>query len=122
MKTTLKSLICQILAVALMMLPFQYGHAGMIGTDQANAATVVQVQTNSDRSLVLEFLSRSQTANEFQAQGMDAETAKLRVAAMTDAEVAELAGHVSTLPAGADGGALLLVLVVVLIWWFAFRR
>ncbi len=121
MKATLKSLICQILAIALIMMPFQYGHAGMIGTDQANAAANVQAQANSDRSVVLEFLSRSQTASELQAQGMDPETAKLRVAAMTDAEVAEMAGHVNALPAGADGLVLLIVLVFV-IWYFVFRR
>jgi hypothetical protein len=122
MKATLKSLICQILAIALMMMPFQYGQAGMIGTDQAQAAANVQSQTSADRILVLEFLSRSATVSELQAQGMEPETAKRRVAAMTDSEVAELAGHVSSLPAGADSGALLLVLVVFLVWWFAFRR
>jgi hypothetical protein len=122
MKATLKSLICQILAVALMMMPFQYGQAGMIGTDQANAAVSAQSQSNTDRSLVLEFLSRSQTASELQKQGMDPEAARQRVAAMTDSEVAELAGHVNSLPAGADSGALVIVLVVFIIWWFAFRR
>ncbi len=121
MNATLKSLICQILAIALVMMPFQYGHAGMISTDQANSAALAQSQASSDRGVVLEFLSRTQTVNELQAQGMDPETARLRVAAMTDAEVGELAGKVNALPAGADG-LVLLVLVVFFIWYFAFRR
>jgi hypothetical protein len=93
--------------------------AGMIGTDQVSTAASVQ----SDRSVVLNYLSRSQTVNELQALGLDPQTARDRVAAMTDDEVGTLAGQINAVPAGADAGAVLLLVVVIwAIWYFAFRR
>ena len=104
------------LAVALMMLPYQAGQAGMIGTDAAAPAGV-----KADRDAISSFLSRSQTVRELQALGLDAQAARDRVAAMTDAEVTTLAGKIGALPAGGDGGLVLLILVVFLIWYIAFR-
>jgi len=117
MKSTFKHLICRFLMLALMILPFQTGHASMIGADQTNAAATVQVE----RNIVLNYLSRSQTIDELQSMGLDSQTAKDRVAAMTDAEVKNLAGTITAAPAGGDG-LVLLVLVVFIIWYFAFRR
>ena len=118
MNSTLKKLICQFLAIALTVLPFQTGQAGMIGTDQAVAATAAQL----DRGVVLNFLSRSETVGELQALGLSPQDAMERVAAMTDAEVSTLAGKVNALPAGADGGLLLLLVIGFGIWYFAYRR
>lgn len=117
MKSFLKNTLCRFMVIALMMLPFQTGQAGMIGADKVNAAAAVQ----ADRNLVLNHLSRSQTANEFQSLGLDAQAAMERVAAMTDAEVSSLAGKIHAVPAGGDG-LVLLILVVFFIWYFAFRR
>lgn len=117
MNSAFKKMICRFLAVALMTLPFQTGQASMIGTDQVNTATTVQL----DRSLVVNFLSRSQTVSEFQAMGLDTQTAIDRVAAMTDDEVGTLAGKINAVPAGGDG-LVVLILVVFFIWYFAFRR
>ena len=117
MNSAFKKMICRFLAIALMTLPFQTGQASMIGTDQVNSASTVQL----DRTIVLNYLSRSQTVNEFQALGLDAQTAMDRVAAMTDDEVGTLAGKINAVPAGGDG-LVLLVLVVFFIWYFAFRR
>ncbi|MCF8178535.1 MAG: PA2779 family protein [Sulfuritalea sp.] len=117
MNTAFKKLICSFLDVALITLPFQTGQASMIGTDQVAAAAVAQ----GDRTLVLNYLSRSQTVSEFQAFGLDAQEASARVAAMTDAEVGTLAGQINAVPAGGDG-LVALVLVVFFIWYFAFRR
>ncbi|MCK9387660.1 MAG: PA2779 family protein [Sulfuritalea sp.] len=117
MNSTFKKLLCRFLAVALITLPFQTGQASMIGTDQVNAAATVQ----ADRNLVSNYLSRSQTVNEFQALGLDTQTALDRVAAMTDEEVGSLAGQINAVPAGGDG-LVALILVVFFIWYFAFRR
>ena len=117
MKTMMTQAICRFLAIALMMLPFQYGHAGMIGTDQAAPPAAVQ----ADRAAVSSFLSRAQTAEQLQSMGLDAQTALDRVGAMTDAEVSSLAGKINAMPAGGDGGLVLLILVVFFIWYFAFR-
>jgi len=119
MKTTLIGMICRFLAVAMVLIPFQTGQASMIGTDQAVAAATA----TADRSTVLNFLSRSQTESELQSLGLDPQTARDRVAAMTDAEVGKLAGQIHAAPAGADGaGLLVLILVVFLVWYVAFRR
>ncbi len=116
MHTALTRMICRFLAIALLVLPFQSVQAGMIGTDQAVPAASGQ----SDRSTVLNYLSRAQTVSEMQSLGVDAQSAKDRVAAMTDAEVSSLAGKINAAPAGGDS-LVLLILVVFIIWYFAFR-
>ncbi|MDZ4251158.1 MAG: PA2779 family protein [Sulfuritalea sp.] len=117
MNTAFKKMMCRFLAVALITLPFQTGQASMIGTDQVSAAATVQ----ANRSLVLNHLNRAQTVSEFQALGLDAQQARDRVAAMTDAEVGKLAGQINAVPAGGDG-LIAVILVVFFIWYFAFRR
>lgn len=117
MNSALAKMICRFMAIAMMMLPFQSGQASMIATDQVVSAASVQV----DRNIVLSYLNRSQTVDEFQSLGLNTQAAKERVAAMTDSEVGELAGKISAAPAGGDG-LVLLVLVVFFIWYFAFRR
>ena len=105
-------LICRVLAASLIVLPWQ-SQAGMIGTDQ-----VVTSSSQADRSAVLNFVGRSDVAGQLQSFGLDAATAKQRVAAMTDEEVRYLAGRIDSMPAGADGaGVLLLIIVIVVIWW-----
>lgn len=117
MNAAFKKLICRFLAVALITLPFQTGQASMIGVDQVNVASTVQ----ADRTLVTNYLSRSQTVNELQAMGIDPQAARDRVEAMTDEEVGTLASRIDAVPAGGDG-LVVLVLVVFIIWYFAFRR
>jgi hypothetical protein len=46
---------------------------------------------------------------QLQSLGLTPQAAKDRVAALTDAEVAKLAGQIQALPAGADGTALVLI-------------
>jgi hypothetical protein len=117
MKSVLKNMICRFLAIAIMMLPFQIGQAKMIGMDDLNSAVAVQ----ADRTLVLNYLSRTGVANELSALGIDAQTATDRVAAMSDSEIAALAGKFDSAPAGGDG-LIAVILVVFFIWYFAFRR
>lgn len=106
-------LISRMLIVCLIGLPFQVS-AGMIGTDQAVSAA----QAQAARATVLSQISRTDVAGQLQSLGLTPQAAKDRVAALTDAEVAKLAGQIDSLPAGADGsGLLLLILIGVLIWW-----
>jgi uncharacterized protein DUF6627 len=111
MKSALTQMLCRFLAIATMMLPFQSGQAGMIGTDQAASSAAVR----ADRDAVTGFLSRSQTVNQLQALGVDVQAAQDRVAALSDAEVGALAGKINALPAGGDVGLLVIVLLVLLI-------
>lgn len=117
MKSAVTQLLCRFLAIALMMLPYQSGQAGMIGTDLAASPASVQ----ADRNTISSFLSRAQTVNELQSLGLDPRAAQDRVAAMTDAEVSSLAGKMRALPAGGDG-LVLLILVLLIVWLVAFRR
>jgi len=101
------------LVVLMVWTPYQVAQAGMIGTDQAAAPS-----SQADRAAVLSFVSRADVAGQLQSMGLDAATAKDRVAAMTDAEVAYLAGRIEQVPAGADtAGVILLILIIAAIWW-----
>jgi hypothetical protein len=105
--------VSRLLVVCLIGLPFQVS-AGMIGTDQAVSAAQVQAA----RATVLSQLSRADVSSQLQTLGLTPQAAKDRVAALTDSEVASLAGQIDSLPAGANGsGLLLLILIGVLVWW-----
>jgi hypothetical protein len=117
MKSAWAKTICRLLVVLMVWTPYQIAQAGMIGTDQVATTSVM-----SDRTTVLDFLSRAEVADQLQALGLDAISAKDRVAAMTDGEVAFLAGRIQNMPAGGDtAGVLLLILVIAAIWW-VWRR
>ena len=114
MKSAWAKTICRLLVVLMVWTPYQVAQAGMIGTDQVATSSSSQ----ADRSTVLSFVSRADVASQLQSLGLDASTAKDRVAAMTDAEVSYLAGQVNSLPAGADAaGVILLILIIAAIWW-----
>jgi len=115
MKSVFAAVLSRCLIVAIALFPFQGVQAGMIGTDKVVTTTVAQ----NDRTVVLDFLNRSQTVDELQTLGLDPQTARDRVAAMTDAEVGSLAGQINEQPAG---GLVALILVVFFIWYFAFRK
>ncbi len=87
----------------------------------AEIVSTEQVQVQSDRERVREFMSRQGAEERLKALGVAPEDAKKRVDALTDEEIRVIAGKLDTLPAG---GALdktdwviilLLVLVLVLV-------
>ena len=113
MKSVWARTICRLLIVLMVWTPYQVSQAGMIGTDQAAAPS-----SQADRAAVLSFVSRADVAGQLQSMGLDAATAKDRVAAMSDSEVAYLAGKIERLPAGGDtAGVILLILIIAAIWW-----
>jgi hypothetical protein len=107
--------ICRMLIVSMLMLPFQTLQAGMIGTGEAVAAA----QAQAARAAVNSFVSRAEVASQLEALGLTAQNAKDRVGALTDAEVANLAGRIDSLPAGAFGTLTIIfvILICVLIGW-----
>jgi len=111
--------LCRLLMVLMIWSPIQFAQAGMIGTDQ-----VASVASQADRNTVLQFLGRADVSSQLQSLGVDAATAKDRVAAMTDQEVQSLAGKIHSMPAGADstGVVILLIVVAAVVWWVWFRR
>lgn len=115
MKSAMFRMICHLLTVSMLLMPFQSIQAGMIGADQAAVATSAQ----ADRASVLSLMSRSDVASQLQTLGLDPQTAKARVAAMTDNEVSSLAGKLDTLPAGAlsDWGWAAAIILAIVIWY-----
>jgi len=119
MSTSFVRLVSRLLVVCMIALPFQ-AHAGLIGTDEVISAA----QAAAARDTVASFLNRSDVTGQLQLLGLSAKDAKDRVAALTDAEVAKLAGQIESMPAGAsDGGALIVILLLVwLVWWLATKK
>ena len=105
-------LVSRLLIVCMIGLPFQVS-AGMIGTDQVVSAA----QAQAARATVLSQISRADVAGQLQSLGLTPKAATERVAALTDVEVAKLAGQIDGLPAGASNGLLWLILIGLLIWW-----
>jgi len=83
-------------------------HAEMIGTDQA---------AQSERERLKAALARPEVVQELKKMGVDALAASARVDAMSDGEVARLAGRVDALPAGGvlTNEQLIIILLIVLI-------
>ncbi len=81
--------------------------AGIVGTD-----TVV---AGAERERLASVLDRSEVRVRLQALGVDPANARARVAALSDAEAAQLAAQMDELPAGGDllGAAVLVFLVLL---------
>ncbi len=104
MNSTLVRFVCRLLVICMAVLPFQAG-AGMVGTGEAVAAGP------SSRD------ARAALAQQLQAYGIAADSAQQRIAALSDAEVRELAGQVDALPAGANGAAIGMIAVILFLIW-----
>jgi hypothetical protein len=83
--------------------------AGIVATDQ--------IAASAERDRVKSFLDRADVQAQFQSYGVDPQAARARVDALTDSEVARLAGQIEQLPAGGADvlGVLLVVFIVLLI-------
>jgi len=89
-------------------LPMQTVQAGMVGTDQVLAG-------HGDRARALAFLDREDVRNAIEKQGVSATDAKARVAAMTDAEIAQLNQRIDQMPAGGDVLSIIFTVFIILL-------
>lgn len=108
MRMTSRLLIASVLSLGL---PFQPAQAGMVGTDKVASSA----HSQSERERIRTFLERADVRNQLQAQGIDANTAKARVDALTDEEVLKIAGKLDQMPAGGDILGLLFTIFVILL-------
>ena len=118
MTTTLSRLMTPFIAAFLFSALFASpAKAELIGTDQLVSPP------QSERERVKALVARPEVAKKLEQLGVLPKDAAARVDALTDAEVAVLAGKIDALPAGADSGVTfllivaLILLIVVLIDW-----
>ena len=108
MRMTSRLLIASVLSLGL---PLQSAHAGLVGTDKV----AVSAQSQSERERIRTFLDREDVRKELQIQGVDVNTAKARVDALTDEEVQKVAGKLDTMPAGGEIIGILFTIFVILL-------
>src|ERR1039458_10851972 len=92
MKNIFARYICRMLIVCMAAIPFS-AYAGMVGIDRVVAAA----QSQGARDVVRDAISRSEVRIQLQSYGVSPTTAQVRVSAMTDTEVATLAGQIDNL-------------------------
>jgi hypothetical protein len=95
--------------------------AGIVTTEQLTA----QQNTNAERARIQAFVDRAGAAGQLRAMGVEGTLARDRVAALSDAEVHQLASRIDSLPAGGNFGSftdtqvilvlLLVILVIILV-------
>jgi hypothetical protein len=121
MRSVWARMFCRLLVALMIWTPYQIATAGMIGTDQA-----VTTPAQADRSIVTNFLNRSDVAQQLQSLGLSSTDAQARVASLSDQEVQQLAGKIQSLPAGANGTdvviGLLVVAAIVVVVWYLWKR
>jgi hypothetical protein len=108
------------LSLAVVMLvvsiPLGAARAALVTTDQILA----EADGMTDRERVLAFLGRAEVREQIVALGVDPAEAMARVAALSDAQVREIAGQLDQLPAGQSAigvvvGAILIIFLVLLV-------
>lgn len=105
-----------IVAVLLNALPLGAAQAALVSTEQALAAA----EPAEARARLMGLLQRDEVRLELEALGVDPAEAEARIARLTDAEIAAVAGRLEELPAGEGAlgaviGAALFIFLVLLI-------
>ncbi len=108
MKNIFARTICRMLILCLAVFPLA-SYAGMVDTNQVIAAA----QAPGARDTLRDLVRRSDVSRELERIGVSPGAALARVDAMTDAEVARIAGRVDSLPAG--GASIWAIIVGLLI-------
>lgn len=93
-------------------------YAGIIGTAEALRADAPAAERAAHRAKVEAGLARADVRAQLEKFGVDPALAAERAAALDDAQLAELAGKMDTLPAGGDGilvviGVVFVVLIIL---------
>jgi hypothetical protein len=114
MNTTLFHRMCVVVLGAALCLQTSAVMAGIVNTDELAAPN----QTEVEKAKIQAFMDRADVKDRLQALGVDAPSAKDRVAAMTDQEVHAMAQKIDSMPAGgylSDRDLVLILLVVLLL-------
>ena len=92
-------------------LPFS-AQARIVATEEITSPAI---SPSASRDTVNQFLVRDEVRQAMLGQGVTAQAALERVAAMSDAEVAQLAGRIEQAPAGGDVLGILFTVFIVLL-------
>ncbi len=87
----------------------------MVGVGNEFVRRPSQHIVGAERERVSAFLARAEIRDALQAQGVSPEATTERVQAMSDAEVAQLAGRIDQAPAGGDILGVLFTIFIVLL-------
>jgi hypothetical protein len=108
-----------VLAVVMFVIsmPLGVAQAALVSTEEVLAAAG---DAAADRARVLAFLERAEVREQIAALGVDPTEAAARVAALSDAQVREIAGQLEQLPAGQSAvgavvGAILIIFLILLV-------
>jgi hypothetical protein len=85
-----------------------------VATEEITAPAVTSTESTS-RATVNQFLARDDVRQAMLGQGVSSQAALERVAAMSDSEVAQLAGRIDQAPAGGDVLGILFTVFIVLL-------
>ena len=107
----MKRIVCRFLVALMIWTPYQVATAGMIASDQT-------IASSDERAALSAFFARAEVANQLQALGIDAASARARVAALSDAEARTLARQVGDAPAGGvyAAGIIAVILIAIVAW------
>lgn len=109
---TIKQIISSCLIVCITAAGFPLSaQASIIATDEISSTGVA----SSSRDKVSTFMARHDVRQAMLGQGVSSQAALERVQAMSDAEVAQLAGRIDQAPAGGDVLGILFTVFVVLL-------
>lgn len=109
---SIKKLISSSLIVCLTAASLPFGaQARIVSTEEVTAPAI----SSTSRDTVNRFLARDDVRQAMLGQGVSIDAATQRVAAMSDAEVAQLAGRVEQAPAGGDVLGILFTVFIVLL-------
>ena len=92
---------------ALLLLPMAPARADRVGTGE--------ILRQQERTRLSDMLDRGDVKQQLIEMGVDPTFAKARVEQMTDAEIAQLDGKISNLPAGAGIGTTELLLIIIIL-------
>jgi hypothetical protein len=90
-------------------------YAGMIGTAEALRAEAPAAERAANLAKVEAGLARADVRAQLEKYGVDPAQAADRAAALDDAQLAQLAGRIDSLPAGGDGGILVVIGIVFVV-------
>lgn len=98
------------IVVTLLALAIPQAWAGLIPSDAA-------LKPSGERERLKSLIERPEVAQELRKMGLSPRDAEARVQAMSDAEVAQLAGRLDALPAGGviTNEELLLIIIIILL-------